>query len=233
MKPNRWVMKTLALLAALVLLAGCSTGSPVAPTPDPLHVQATTGAIQTQAAATVIANLTLNAPTATPTSEPTATATATTEPTATVPPTATEVPATATLQPTATFAFPTWTPVPTGTPAPTFTPTSFKCSITEQSPEFGYDVKVGLDFDASWTIKNTGTTTWQASNVDFRYISGTKMHEGGDARDLGADVAANGTVKLVLDMIAPTTPGRYTATWGLVSGQETLCVFNVTIDSIE
>jgi len=227
---NKWALKTFALLAIVSFLAGCNQATPAVPTIDPVSIEVTKGVIQTQAAATVIAGLTLNAPTATQTSLPTATSE---PPTATVPPTATEVPPTATIEPTATIVHPTFTLAPTNTAAPSATPSSFKCSITEQSPEFGLDVKPGSDFDAVWVVKNTGSDAWGANNVDFKYISGTKMHEGNDARDMGGDVAVDKTVKLILDMIAPKDKGRYTATWGLVSGPNTLCVFSVTVDVVE
>lgn len=230
MDRKSWKYKIFAVMAILALLTGCQAQSTPEPTLDPISIQVTTGVIQTQAASTVIADLTLNAPTATQTSEPTATAE---PPTATIPPTATEVPPTATISPSPTIVYPTFTTAPTNTPAPSSTPTSYKCTVTEQSPEFGLDIKPGDDFDATWTVKNTSSDTWTSANVDLKYISGTKMQKIADSFDLNGDVAADGTVKLAVDMYAPKEKGRYSATWGLVSGPTTLCVFSVTIDVVE
>lgn len=227
-------LKILAILAIVSILAGCTGAAPTAqPTEDPAAAQATIAAVQTQAAATVVAGITANAPEATATSEPTAT----TEPTATSEPQPTETIA----QPTVTQAppTPTWAPLftntPPGTVTATFTttPSSYSCTITESSPEVGYDLAPGTDFDASWTAKNTGTNTWLGSEVDIKYVSGTKMHEGSDLRDLPGDVAKDSTFKFILDMIAPNEVGRYTSTWAMVQGSTTLCTFTVTIDVVE
>lgn len=229
-------LKILAILAIVTILAGCTGTAPTAqPTEDPAAAQATIAAVQTQAAATVVAGITADAPEATATSEPTATtepaaATATlAQPTATVAqPTATQAP------PTATWA-PLFTNTPAGTATATFTttPAAYSCTITEASPADGHDLAPGSDFDASWTAKNTGLNTWLGSEVDLKYVSGTKMYEGADARDLPGDVAKDSSFRFILDMVAPNEVGRYTTTWAMVQGSTTLCSFTVTIDVIE
>ncbi len=51
-----------------------------------------------------------------------------------------------------------------------------------------------------------------------------------DALDLQSDVPVNGTYTVVVDMRAPGTAGRYSATWAFVSGSKTLCILPITID---
>lgn len=216
---------SLVLLAAL--LAGCAGATPT--------IQATvdTGptlqAVQTQAAQTVVADLTLNAPSATPVI-PTATQPAATE---TSVPTATATTALVVIPTATTTVFVPTVPAFTSTPANTATPTSIACQITEQSPAFGDDHPKNADFDGRWVIKNTGTQTWAASATDIRFITGTKFHTGADAFDLSADVAPNGTYTFIVDMVSPNTSGRHSATWAVVQGGTTLCTMNVTIDVLD
>jgi hypothetical protein len=216
-KLSGWTLMSIFLIAAL--LAGCSGPTPtLEPTRDQ---QPTFDAIQTQAVATVVANMTMNAPTAT------------------------EVP-------TETPVIPTDTPVPTNTPEPiielptatatripatlaplnTSTPTqaALQCSIVEAAPASGAKIDKDTDFDARWKLKNTGTKAWQTESVDLKYVSGTKFQKYADVYDLTEGANPDGQITLVVDMVAPNTSGRHTATWALVDGGVTICTMVVTIN---
>ena len=78
-------------------------------------------------------------------------------------------------------------------------------------------------------IKNTSGKTWSSSEVDFDYISGTKMYTKNSGYDLASDVTKNSQVTLTIDSKAPSTSGTYTMTWGLVQGSTHLCYMSVTI----
>jgi hypothetical protein len=158
---------------------------------------------------TALADLTKNAPTATKTS---------------VPPTATQVPTNTAVPPT---AIPTATYIP-WTPAPTATSTTYNCTITEASPSETTIIKVGADFDGRWVVKNTGTETWSASNVDIVYVSGTKFDRQKNI-DLKADVAHDESLTVVVDMIAPKEPNTYTAMWAIIRGTQTICTLPLKI----
>jgi hypothetical protein len=218
MKAKHLVWRAAALaLVVMMILSGCSTPatSTLVPTID---LQPTFDAVAAEAAKTVIAGLTQNAPTAAPV-VPTATLapSSTPLPTETALPTFTPVPPTATLRP--------WTATPAVAPT-----SSYNCTVTEQSPIFGADFDKNAPFDGNWTVKNTSSTTWSKDQVDFKYLSGTKFQDNTDGLDLKSDVAKDGTYKVVIDMTAPKTPGRYSATWAFVSGSNILCPVNVTID---
>jgi hypothetical protein len=213
--------RTLAGLILVAILAGCSTATPtLAPTPTQApttNPQPTFDAIASQAAATVIANLTLTAPTAT--MPPTATNT----PAVTNTPafTSTPLPPTAT----ATLAFIPWTKTPTTAPA------DYACSVTGVSPASSTAIKVGSDFDANWTLKNTGVKTWVSSDIDVRYSSGEKFQKNGkDIYDLPGDVAPNGTTTIVVDMIAPANDGTHTAVWVVNFPDGNTCTLNLKIN---
>jgi hypothetical protein len=215
------------LLAAL--LPGCSFGSMPSNAPT-VDTRPTFEAVQTEAAKTVVAELTRLAPQVEPV-EPTAVVIVVT---ATEGPTATEA-----IQPTAIPSFTPVTPTLTSTntripatlaPVATKTPVNSSCSITSQSVDFGDDFPKNADFDGKWVVKNTGTTTWSASDVDIKYLTGQKFQTKVDAIDLGSDVEKNESYTVVIDMKTPDSIGRYSTTWGFVEGGKVLCYLSITLD---
>lgn len=224
LKSSHWKITALALIAAI--LAGCTGQQPsLEPTVD---TQPTFAMVQTQAVQTAVADMTLNAPPTATQALPTETPlpAATLEPTATNPP-PTVAPIIPTSAPTSTVR------VVTNTPAYTATSSAYNCTITEQSPSFGYDIRKGSDFDGRWVVKNTGSETWTTSDVDIRYVSGEKFQTNVDALDLSSNVAKNDSFTIIVDMLAPNNTGRYSATWAVYDGGQTICVLPITIDVTE
>ena len=218
--------RLLLVLTLAGLLVGC--GSPtatVAPTVAPtvvptaaatVDLQPTFNAIKTQAAATIMANLTQNAPSATPLTP--ATATKPPLPTATPAPSNTPLPrATAT----ATAILTAWTLVPTQA--------AYSCIVTDYSPKTTVSYPPSSNFDVQWVIKNTGKQRWLASETNFRYVDGVKMQKFGDVVALKTDVAPNGIYTAVIDMVAPTSAGTYRITWQLTYGNVSICSMNATV----
>ena len=118
------------------------------------------------------------------------------------------------------------------TPVVTYTSTpqvSGSCSLVSVSPPANTQYGKGGDFDSKWVIKNTSSDTWLSSEVDFKYISGTKMYKYNSLYDLASDVTHNGEITLIVDSIAPSTSGTYTMSWGLVKSSTRLCTMSVTI----
>jgi hypothetical protein len=218
-------LRTLSILGMAVFLAACS-GSATPTLPPIQNIEPTLNSVRTEAAATIAAALT---------AQPTATML---PPTATLAPSATTV-LTDTVAPVATLA-PTDTPAPpTNTPGvvPTVGPTAVVtskvveagCKITASSTS-GADVKApGSDFDARWTIQNTGSSTWSKGTVDYRYSSGTKMQKSQDVYDFNSDVAGSASITLIVDMIAPTKAGVYQANWVVTQGGTVLCSLPVVV----
>lgn len=214
-----------ALLAVTLLLSACNLIAPQATaTPDAKSAQATVDAAVTQAMQTLGAQMTSTSqaqpqPTATsaPSQMPTATATAT----VVILPTA--IPPTATVPP-----LPTRTPKPTATA----TPAPYACQLVATSPTAGTKIKVGTDFDTTWQWKNTGTKTWEIGYVDLDYVSGQKMQTFGDVFDLKVAVAPGAQASMIVDMKAPSTAGKYSATWKLMMENITLCTMTVSIEAV-
>jgi len=215
------------LLAGILALTAC--GPAAAPTPSAAEMTQTVAALQaeailtaqaeaaqlaqtldaarTQAVATAYAALTQEAllhPTATPT----------------LPPTATPAP---TNTPTVYYVPPT-----VAAPTATATQSAYSCTVTSVSPAAKTEFSAGADFDAKWTIKNTGTQTWKVDDADFRYVSGDKMQER-DLYDLSKNVATGESVDVIVDMTSPSSAGTYKTTWALVQNGVTVCSMSVEI----
>jgi hypothetical protein len=197
--------KVFSLIASGVVLAailmGCSSPTPtLAPTVD---IQETLSAVKTQSAATVIANLTQNAP----------------DPTNTAMPVDTNTPQ-PTQKPTNTL-MPWWTK--------TATQASGGCIITESSPKANEIFAPNASFDGKWVIKNKGDGKWMANEVDIRYASGTKFQSNVDVVDLNNDVDEEESYTIIVDMQAPSAAGTYVTTWVVNRGGQVICSMPLTI----
>lgn len=224
MRLKQSFQKVLVVIALAAILAGCSSPTPTATVMPTVDQQPTLNAVRTQVAQTVVADLTKNAPTATP-----VTPTATAQPTQTqVPPTDTPVPPTAapTAKPTATYI--PWT----ATPLYTATPVANACSITDVTPKSTDNLAKRADFDGKWVVKNIGSRTWETESVDIVYKSGTKMQKYTDSQDLKTAVPYNGTLTVIVDMTAPADAGTYNTTWAIVRGSTTICTLNLTVNVV-
>jgi hypothetical protein len=104
--------------------------------------------------------------------------------------------------------------------------TSNTCQIISVSPSKSLAARE--DFDAIWEIKNISGKTWDMNSVDYKYVSGTAMHEKA-AYDMTKSVGNNETVKIIVDMKAPTDKGSYSANWAIAQGGTTLCSLKINV----
>ena len=223
MNSKHVILRAAAVLAVIILLTGCGLPTRAtlpAPTAD---LKPTFDAVAAEAVQTVVAQMTQNAPTAPPAPADTATVAPTETPANTDTPVATFTPAPPTA--TATRTFVPWTNTPRATAT-----YGYNCRIDKSSPGFGDDFPTNAPFDGRWKVTNRSSVTWGKDSVDFKYISGTKFQDDVDALDLTQDVDEDESYTVVIDMTAPNTAGRYSATWGFVQGGQILCAVNVTID---
>lgn len=194
------------LFAVVAALAGCSSApaptAPAAPTVD-------VAAIKDEIYKTVVSQLTLDAPKASPT-EP-ATATVAASPTATEAVPTLTAPVAITLSPKATFTaassytrYPTWT----------VTPYVDRAQLSFQNPADGIVMAPGQAFDVKWVIKNIGRRNW---NGDFyiTYISGVKSSSFGTM--MLSPLNIGDEVTITADFVAPTKPGNYFSQWALIN----------------
>ncbi len=227
---KRFAVLSVVLILGL-LLSSCSfTTQPAVPTIDAIALQATVDAAVAQAVLATALNQTSTAAVL-----PTSTFTATLEPIATETATATATPQpTATIQyivVTNTFIPPTNTYIPpTQKPSATATPAWYSCVVFNISPSTGTKMKANADFDAVWKVRNNGTKAWEPGYVDLKYLSGTKMQTVADVFDVNSSVAQGGEITLTVDMRAPSSAGKYAASFVLVMEGTTMCTLPVNIE---
>lgn len=202
MKKRKNGLVLLVLIATMVFTSGCGGQAAQTPTVDPKVVY-------TEVAQTVQAQITSNAQ-------------LTPKPTNTLQPTATEGPI-ATLRPSS-------TPLGAGTAVPTLVvgagtvaaPTLAsgatqppavspdKMEYVSQSVADNTTYQRNEGFTQVWTLKNTGTTTWDATYLVRLYAG-----PGFNSKDasIGQEVKPGGLAKISVDMRAPDNQGEFTSVW--------------------
>jgi hypothetical protein len=100
------------------------------------------------------------------------------------------------------------------------------CVVTLSGPTS--IITAGSNFDTVWTVKNTSGSDWTTSSVDYKFISGTPMHLNA-VYDLTQTIKNGESGPVVVNMVAPLTPGIYSAEWAIVSSSNTICTLNVTV----
>ena len=106
-----------------------------------------------------------------------------------------------------------------------------KASWEGQSPVDNSHVEAGSEFDITWYIRNTGTTTW-TTNYCCRYFSNTNLSKRpGQRFYLQHNVAPNELGECTIDAIAPTTPGTYKMAY-VLSNEEDKNFYTVDITII-
>ncbi len=222
MKRQKTIFILSIILTFSLLLSGCNLFGPApTPTPDPLVLQATVDAAINQTMQAIAAVQTSTAA-ALPTS------TFTVAPTQEPPPTATLQPTIQVVIPTATNTFVPVVPTKTKTP----TPALYACKLLGTSPAAGTKVNLNGDFDGAWKVQNIGAHAWELGYLDLKYVSGTKMQTVADIFDVSTAVPVGGELNLIVDMKAPATAGKYTASWALVLEGITLCTLPVDIEAV-
>lgn len=196
-------------LALAFGLSACGPGTTPPPTTD-------VNAIFTQAAATIVVELSQTAqaaPTATATLIP-STNTPETSPVATTQP---DLPPTATATPP-----PAAIPV-LGTSPAIPTPTvdasaAFGCYnatlLADLSVPYGSTFEPGNKFTKTWRIKNTGTCDWNR-NFQIMHYSGDSF--GAGTQTINQKIPAGGIAEISLAMTAPSLPGTISSTWRMAT----------------
>ena len=95
-----------------------------------------------------------------------------------------------------------------------------KASWEGQSPEDNAHVEAGSEFDITWYIRNTGSTTW-TTDYCCRYFSNTNLSKRpGQRAYLLYNVAPNEVGECRIDAIAPTEPGTYKMAYVLSNAED-------------
>jgi len=137
--------------------------------------------------------------------------------------------ASATPSPTVT-ATPSPSPQPSATPLPTPTPLdTFHTALSRDDQAAFVSETVndyttfapGEAFTKTWTLRNTGETTW---TTDYALVRGASVPAGADwgapvRIPLPHSVAPDEEITFSADLTAPSTLGTYTLHWSLVNAQ--------------
>lgn len=199
------------LLVFSMALTACGPTVTPAPTVD-------VNMLFTQAAQTVVAQMTKNAPTVTPT----------------LAATNTPLPSKTPLG----GAFPTLPALATLPPLATSTSQAYngpdKALYITQSPSDYTSVKTGQVFNIIWRLRNTGTTTW-TTNYVYRFYSATsKLPTNANGYNLPSSVPPNGEVELKVVATAPTSTGTYDTRWVLTNAEGTnFSNFDLTVNVVQ
>ena len=184
----------------MIFLVGCSVSTvpPVGSTSPTVPPESMTANAQQTSAAAATGSAALTTPTATLTS---------------------------TVIPTTT---PTMTATITTTPFLSGAPGELDCKVRSQSMANGTHVNARERFDVGWKVKNIGTATWDPSNTDFVYVSGTKMYQA-DVLDLPTVVEPGDVIALSAALLSPKHPGTYMTVWALRRGENRFCRVSLEI----
>lgn len=86
------------------------------------------------------------------------------------------------------------------------------------------------DFDAVWTVQNTGLSDWDMRRYIFKYRGGEEMHKRENKQFLPYTVERGWSFDFAVDMLAPETPGWHTTTWALVFRDDsTVCEMKISV----
>lgn len=101
-----------------------------------------------------------------------------------------------------------------------------------QDPDDNTEFSPGEEFTVTWTIENTGTTTW-TTDYYIQFESGDQM-SADDTIYLPYSASPNTSVEISADFIAPSTDGEYTSYWSLVntSGYAFYSTFYIIIEVV-
>jgi hypothetical protein len=198
---NRFSFKVVILMVAIFSLASCNFPRPT-PTPnaDGLPIA------RTAAAQTVAAIKTKSAATPTPSSLLASATPVQTVTTALTP---------ATKAPTPTLAP---SPAPTSTTVPT--PCDRAGLISETIPD-GAIISPGQAFTKIWTLKNTGTCSWNSS-YSLVFYKGEGMSGPGVNQFTTGIVAPNQSVQVSVNLKAPVSAGTFRGEWMLRNASNVL-----------
>ena len=78
------------------------------------------------------------------------------------------------------------------------------------------DLNPNQTFRKGWQVRNTGTCTWD-SKYYVNFVSGTQMN--GQPTAIQGSVSPGSLYDIYVDLVAPSTPGRYDADWQMFNRQ--------------
>ena len=219
MKPQKRIGYLLAIAAILVL--SCDVSTLAAPQQISTSAPGAIGTIVAQTAAVAASQTAaLIPPTLTPSFTPFPTKTASVTP-----------------SPTQTFIFKLPTavkPTRTNTPRPSSggggaaSAGRWSCNWVGQNPVNSTHFAPGANFNATWTVTNTGDGPWLHTTVDIVFAGGSNLSSV-TLYDTTTDTPVGSNYVVSVPMKAPSTGGTYSMIWSLQAGVTVFCSMPLTI----
>ncbi len=100
------------------------------------------------------------------------------------------------------------------------------CLVTVTAPR--NPITVNSSFDTIWTVQNKSGEDWSSDSVDYKFVSGTKLHQT-DIYDLAQTIKNGESGTITVNMLASGNPGVYSTTWVLVADTRTLCTLSMSV----
>lgn len=108
-----------------------------------------------------------------------------------------------------------------------------KCTYVSQDPPDGLIYSTNFSFDASWSLQNSGSTTWNKLYrlVWYNVQGSDRIGSGLPTQYLLTNTVAPGeTYRAIADMQTGITPGKYTSMWALQNAEGiSFCFFTLEI----
>ncbi|NPV86361.1 MAG: hypothetical protein HPY45_10185 [Anaerolineae bacterium] len=113
------------------------------------------------------------------------------------------------------------------------TQTADKCTYVSQDPPDGLIYSTNFSFDASWSLQNSGSTTWnKLYRLVWYNVQGSDRIGAGLPTQyfLTNTVAPGETYRAIADMKTGITPGKYTSMWALQNAEGiSFCFFTLEV----
>ena len=90
-----------------------------------------------------------------------------------------------------------------------------KADFVSETIVDGTTLPVGQGFTKSWTVRNSGASTWNSS-YKLRWVSGANLSNHSDVA-VNTTVPPGSTYTLIVPMIAPNTSGTFREDWKLIN----------------
>ena len=89
-----------------------------------------------------------------------------------------------------------------------------RAEVVSQSLTDGQTFNAGDGFSQTWTLRNSGTCTW---NADYRiaFSAGANFTGSTVPASIGQTVSPGGQLTIPVDLVAPNNPGNYLWAWAL------------------
>ena len=122
-----------------------------------------------------------------------------------------------------------WKPTNTPTAVPQV---SGNCSLLYSVPSYPAKFFPNQETDFTWAVRNDSGEAWTTDSFDIAFIRGTNMLKRKETTryDLPYDIYPGSSFSLTVDAIVPSSPGRYTMTFGVVENNMIVCSMDVMVD---